>query len=229
MIKPLIVIPSSNERRNLEILYRDIRNISSSIPILIVDDASSDGTEGYILTLSKSDPNLFIICREKLLGIGNAHKTGIEWGISKGFLLIGTMDGDGLHLPKDMFKVLDAIVDNPVVVGDRFGELIDNRSLFRRFLTYSLRVLIRGILGIRFDASNGLRGYNFNLLEYDLILNVQADNYDFFIESAYNLVKNKIPVKEVPVTLQNRIFGESKMTLKQAIRTLNTILQITKR
>jgi len=135
----LIIIPTYNEIENIEKIIREIRNINSKIHVLVVDDNSPDGTAQKIKELQKSLENIFLIQRERKLGLGTAYVAGFRFALKNGYEYIFEMDADYSHDPKEIPNFLNAINEADLVIGSRYirGVNVVNWPLNRLILSYS--------------------------------------------------------------------------------------------
>ena len=122
-MKSIVILPTYQERKNSEIIYKKIRNYNPKIKILFIDDNSPDGTAKILSKLSKKDKNLRVIVRKRRLGIGSAHKFGIKFAVKKGFKKVVTMDADLTHDPKVISKML--------LLSDKY-DLIQTNRFFKK-------------------------------------------------------------------------------------------------
>ena len=167
---PLVIIPTLNERANLEKLLPSLLELvlpttstsagSRQVDILIVDDGSTDGTELFLADLKSTRVNL--LSRGRKLGIGSAIRDGLMWAYDHGYGEVVTMDGDGTHRPQSVIDLLDEQHKAAILIGTRYTDAEDKRSQGRIWLS-SIAQSLRGLLlNLRVDASNNLRRYRLN-------------------------------------------------------------------
>ena len=133
----IIIVPTLNEKENIQILFDKLFKTDLSFDLLFVDDNSSDGSQNLIKDLSKKNQNVYYIFRPKKMGIGSAHKEGISWAYKKNYKIIITMDADGTHDAKYIKPLIEKLKNFDVVVTSRFLEknLLEGWPLFRVWLT----------------------------------------------------------------------------------------------
>lgn len=222
MFKKILIIPTYNERFNVPIIYKKIRKYNKNLNILFVEDNSPDKTINVIRNIQKKDNKVSVLLRKKKSGIGSAHKTAISWAVKKNYNLCITMDADLTHNPKYIPKMIKLSNQYHLVQTNRF---LDKRSietwpLYRRILTRSRFILLRFLLGIKYDSSGAFRCYNFKKLDYRLLLFAKNNSYSFFWESIYILVREKSTIKEIKMAQKYRTIGTSKMEIKHWIHGL---------
>lgn len=219
--KLLIFFPTLNEANNVIPLITDLDRLYPNSDFLVVDDDSKDDT---VLNLDNLKlRNLEIIIRKNVFGIGGAHKHALEYALQKKYDILVTMDSDGTHRPVDVAKIINNIADFDIVVGSRFmsDSAILNWSKARMFLTKSGHHVTRYGLGIPYDCSSGMRGYNLARQSFIEILGTNGSGFDFFYQSLFNFYKkNPSRIGEVPITLLPRFSGDSKLTFKLAAKSI---------
>ena len=215
-MKSIVILPTYQERKNSEIIYKKIRNYNPKIKILFIDDNSPDGTAKILSKLSKKDKNLRVIVRKRRLGIGSAHKFGIKFAVKKGFKKVVTMDADLTHDPKVISKMLLLSDKYDLIQTNRFFKKnsIKDWSIFRKVMTTARFYLIKYLLGLEFDTSGAFRCYNFKKIDLKDLLFAKDKNYSFFWESIYVLNKKKYSIFELPIKLPKRLHGSSKMRFR---------------
>jgi len=211
-----IALPTVNELNNLKILIPKLKSLLNDVNILVIDDASSDGTQEYLSQLINSEPQIKVIYRPTRLGVGSAHLLAINYVIEKNYEFLITMDADLTHSPVDALQLYERVQNYDLVIGSRFlnKNSIIGWSKFRVFLTYGGHLLTKIFFMSNLDMSSGLRAYRVSEIPTrPLFLNLSTQ-YDFFFISSLiylNLNKN---IGQVRVELQKRKSGKSKMTLK---------------
>ena len=210
-----VLLPTLNEYENVSILYPQVRKAFPSADIIIVDDNSVDETRNYLVSMQKQDSQLHTILRPHRMGIGSAHLDGIKLSISMKSDLVLTMDADQTHRIEDAIAMVNAIGKSDLVIGSRYinSGSISGWSLPRLFLTHLGHLATSIFFGSKLDMSSGLRLYRIATIPIsDMEKNCPAD-YEYFFTSAILYLKLKLHVTEVPVLLNQRGFGKSKMTL----------------
>jgi dolichol-phosphate mannosyltransferase len=225
--KALIFIPTLNERENVTELHRQIRAVSQA-DILFVDDASPDGTGEILDQLAAADPGVRVVHRSGKLGIGSAHLCGIRYAYQSDYDWLVTMDCDFSHSPSDIPALLAAAVPCDAAVGSRYirrGSL-PGWSPFRRFLTLFAHVLTKTLLGLHADASGAFRVYNLRAIPVGVFDLVVSPSYSFFFESLFILSRNGYRIAEIPIVLPARTYGHSKLTFREAFRSLRFLIRL---
>ena len=212
----IIIVPTLNEKKNIEILFKKLTKINIAFDLLFIDDSSSDGSQEIIKDLAKKNQNINYIFRPKKMGIGSAHKDGIIWSYKKNYKTIITMDADGTHDPKYIKFLIEKLKNFEIVITNRFLEknLLEGWPLFRVFLTTLRHWTISTLLAIPYDSSGAFRCINCQKVAlFDLILS-KFDGYNYFWESIFILHKKKYYIGQIPVQLPYRQIGSSKMKIK---------------
>lgn len=215
MLKKILIIPTYNELRNVPIIYKKIRKYNHNLDILFIDDNSPDKTINEIKKIQKMDAKVKYILRKKKDGIGSAHKTGIKWVVKKNYKICITMDADLTHNPKFIPEMIKLSKRYHLVQTNRF---LDKKSLItwplhRRILTKLRFILLFLFLGIKCDSSGAFRCYNFNKLNYKLLLFAKNNSYSFFWETIYILTKENCKIKEISIMQKYRSIGSSKLKM----------------
>lgn len=220
--RTLVVLPTFNERPNLEGLVRAIR--SEDCDVLVVDDNSPDGTGELADRLAGNDPRVLVEHRAGKLGLGSAHTAGLRRGVELGYALLVTMDADGSHQPRHLGPLLAAARrSGGVAIGSRYvsGGSIDGWNARRKLLSHAANVYCRTLLGIRVhDCTSGYRCYPRPVIERVDLDRIVSDGYAFLIELLYRCLKAGVPVTEVPIRFQDRIAGRSKVSNAEIAKAL---------
>jgi dolichol-phosphate mannosyltransferase len=220
--RTLVILPTFNEKPNLEALVRAIR--SEGCDVLVVDDNSPDGTGELADRLAGSDPGVLVEHRAGKLGLGSAHIAGLRRGAKLGYALLVTMDADGSHQPRHLGPLLAAARrSGGVVIGSRYvsGGSIVGWNARRKLLSHSANVYCRTLLGIRVhDCTSGYRCYPRRVIERIDLDRIVSDGYAFLIELLYRCLKAGVPVTEVPIRFQDRLAGTSKVSTAEIAKAL---------
>jgi dolichol-phosphate mannosyltransferase len=221
----LVIIPTYNEKENIENIIRKVCSLTGDFHILIVDDGSPDGTAAIVKTLQKEYADrLHIAERSGKQGLGTAYIFGFKWALAKGYEYIFEMDADFSHNPDDLIRLYDACYKGAdVSVGSRYtkGGKIKNWPFDRIFISFGASVYVRMITWMPVkDCTAGFVCYKKEVLEKIPLDNVQFIGYAFQIEMKYRAWKLGYKIKEVPITFVDRKEGVSKMSkgiVKEAI------------
>jgi dolichol-phosphate mannosyltransferase len=214
----LVIIPTYNEIENVENIIRAVFGLKGDYHILIIDDASPDGTAKTVKKLEKEFPDrLFLIERAGKLGLGTAYITGFKWGLGKGYDYLFEMDADFSHDPNDLPRLLAACGKGGAdfAIGSRYadGVSVVNWPIGRIIMSYYASVYTRTVLGTKIkDSTAGFLCYSRKVLEGIDLDAVKMKGYGFQIEMKYTAVRKGFKVAEVPVIFVNRKAGTSKMS-----------------
>lgn len=223
-----VIVPTLNEKNNVSKLVYKIRKTKIRLDILFIDDDSIDGTQGEIKLLKKKFKNIKYIFRKKKSGIGSAHKDGIKFCYKNKYDLIATMDCDGTHDPRYFKELFEKSKLYDYVITSRFKKngLIKDWPIVRKIITYSRHLLIKIFLGMSLDASGAYRSFYRKKIKLKDLLSAKNDDYAYFWEITYNLLKKRYSIFEVPVKLEFRKLGKSKMKLRHIIYSLFYLIKI---
>jgi dolichol-phosphate mannosyltransferase len=232
-LKPagLIFIATYNEVENVESLIHQIEDMDLHFDLLFIDDNSPDGTGELLDCLSKTRTNLYIIHRPNKMGIGSAHFDGITWAYRHGYQIIVTMDCDFSHKPSYILDLLNNCDSADLVVGSRFliEKSLEEWNLIRKFLTRLGHRFTKIFLRMPYDSTGAFRLYRLDRISETLFGKVSSKGYSFFFESLFILNLNNYKIKEVPIKLPARTYGESKMTFEDAAKSFLALWRISLR
>jgi dolichol-phosphate mannosyltransferase len=216
--KPLIFIPTYNEKDNVTSMCEQLLALDLDADILFMDDGSPDGTGEILDALAAKHSNVSVVHRAGKQGIGTAHQQGIALAYKRGYKTLITMDCDFTHSPSDIARLLEKFEGADIVLGSRYlqKDSLPHWSLLRKFLTNVGHLLTKRLLKIEHDATGAFRVYNLERIPARLFEMVTSRGYSFFFESLFLLVKNRFEIVEVPIVLPARTYGSSKMSLKEA-------------
>jgi dolichol-phosphate mannosyltransferase len=219
-MKTVVVIPTYNEAENLPAITAELLALGmDGLEILIVDDASPDGTGQIADGLAQRYPDTFhVIHRQAKLGLGTAYVHGFTWALENGADLVIQMDADFSHSPTYIPKLLEMVQDYDVVVGSRYvggGQLDERWSVWRWFLSWwANSVWTRLILGVRTkDATAGFKCWRRTALEQIGLERIRSNGYVFQVEMTYVSEKVGLRIVETPIYFEDRRIGQSKMTV----------------
>lgn len=222
----LVVIPTYNERGNLERLIEEICGQPLGVDLLIVDDSSPDGTGALADALSRRFP-LTVIHRPGKLGIGSAHKTGLQYAMTHDYAYVITMDADGSHSPGYLQPMLAQGMAADLVIGSRYVPGGGFRlEWHRRVLTKTVHWLTRTLLGLPYDCTSGLRVYRVEALRPIELRRVSSNGHAFLIELLVALQQHGRRIGEYPMTIQPRREGHSKVSLAELIRAALSLMRL---
>ena len=220
MSDSLIIVPTYNEKENVEAIIRKVFSLSKEFHILIVEDNSPDGTADIVKRLMTEFPDrLFIEERKGKLGLGTAYIHGFKWALQRKYDYVFEMDADFSHNPDDLERLYNACREGAdVAVGSRYeGGLVRvvNWPMGRVLMSYYASVYVRLITGMQIrDATAGFMCYTRKVLEAITLDNVKFVGYAFQIEMKFTACKLGFKVAEVPIIFTDRTLGQSKMSKK---------------
>lgn len=217
MIDSLVIIPTYNEKENIEKMVRKVFSLPKEFHLLIIDDGSPDGTADIVKKLQKEfEGSLHMVQRTGKLGLGTAYIAGFKWGIEKGYEFIFEMDCDFSHNPDDLVRLHDACeAGADVAIGSRYckGGRVSNWPLGRIMMSYFASVYVRIVLWMDIkDTTAGFKCYRRKVLETIALDEIRFVGYAFQIEMKYRSLKRGFKLVEVPITFVDRIEGVSKMS-----------------
>jgi dolichol-phosphate mannosyltransferase len=213
----LVIIPTFNEKENVERMIRKVFSLSPVFHLLIVDDGSPDGTAHLVKRLIPEFPDrLFIEERKGKLGLGTAYIHGFKWALLRSYDYIFEMDCDFSHDPDDLIRLHQACVEGAdVAIGSRYvkGGRIQNWPISRILMSYFASVYVRTVLWINIsDTTAGFKCYKRKVLERINFDTIKFIGYAFQIEMKYIAYRLGFKIVEVPITFKDRAEGASKMS-----------------
>jgi dolichol-phosphate mannosyltransferase len=211
----VVIIPTYNERENLESIAARVRSSVPDADLLIVDDNSPDGTGELADKLVASDQQIHVLHRPGKAGLGAAYIAGFGWALDQGYGAMVEMDADGSHQPEDLPRLLAALEDADAVIGSRWvrGGTVRNWPKSREVLSRSANTYARLMLRVRIhDTTAGFRAYRAATLRAIGLDTVQSQGYCFQIDLTLRAIDAGLTVTEVPITFVDRTRGASKMS-----------------
>lgn len=217
MDKKLVIIPTYNEKENIEAIIRKVFSLEGDFHILVIDDGSPDGTASIVRNLQAEFPErLFMIERRGKLGLGTAYLTGFKWSLEHGYDYTTEMDADFSHNPDDLPALVEACSRNGgIAIGSRYcnGISVVNWPIGRIMMSYCASIYVKTVLGMKVhDCTAGFVCYKREVLEAIDLDDVRMKGYGFQIEMKYSAYKLGFPIEEVPIIFVNRKLGTSKMS-----------------
>lgn len=216
--RKVVIIPTYNEKENIEKMVRKVRSLEGDFHILVVDDGSPDGTGDIVKRLcDEFDQKVFLIERSGKLGLGTAYLTGFKWALENKYDYIFEMDADFSHNPDDLIRLYDACAEQgaDLSIGSRYcsGISVKDWPLGRIIISYGASFYVRSILWMKvYDATAGFVCYTRKVLETIDFDRIKMIGYGFQIEMKYNAWKLGFKIKEVPILFTDRKEGTSKMS-----------------
>jgi len=217
MSKALVIVPTYNEKENIERIVPEILDKDPSIDILIVDDNSPDGTGKIADKLSSENKRILVLHREKKSGLGTAYLAGFKYALENGYDYIFEMDADFSHDPSHLPQFLEAIKESDLVLGSRYvsGVNVINWPMSRLLLSYYANVYSRWVTGLPIkDATGGFKCFRRKVLEEISLDKVHSEGYSFQIEMSFRAWEKGFKIKEIPIVFWDRRAGTSKMSKK---------------
>lgn len=219
MSDSLVIIPTYNEKENIEKIIRKVFSLSYSFELLIIDDGSPDGTATIVKKLQLEFPNqLHLEERSGKLGLGTAYIHGFKWALERNFEYIFEMDADFSHNPEDLIRLREACVNGAdVAIGSRYikGVNVVNWPMGRVLMSYFASMYVRLITGINIqDATAGFKCYRRKVLETIPMDKIKFVGYAFQIEMKFTAIKYGFNVVEIPIIFTDRTEGTSKMSTR---------------
>ncbi|MCB9954170.1 MAG: polyprenol monophosphomannose synthase [Planctomycetaceae bacterium] len=218
--RTLVTLCTYNERENIELLLPEIWQHLPEAHVLVVDDNSPDGTGEYVASLQPTHPNLHLLQRAGKLGLGTATVAAFQYGIDNGFDLLANLDADFSHPPRFLPALVRGVESFDVAIGSRYvsGGKVDGWGLGRHFMSRSINLYARLMLGLSTkDNSGSFRCYRVNkLAEFDWSKS-RAKGYAFQEEILFRLKNVGCTFTEVPIHFEERRFGHTKISWKEAV------------
>lgn len=218
MDKKIVIIPTYNEKENIEKIIRAVFALEGEYHVIVIEDCSPDGTASIVKRLMEEFPQrLFIIERTGKLGLGTAYITGFKWAVDHGYDYIFEMDADFSHNPEDLPRLYEAcaVGGADLAIGSRYcnGISVINWPIGRVIMSYYASVYVRTILGMRvYDTTAGFKCYKRKVLETIDLDNIRMKGYGFQIEMKYSTYRLGFKIQEVPIIFVDRKEGTSKMS-----------------
>lgn len=222
-MRTLVVVPTYDEAENIVALLEAIRSTAPAVDVLVVDDASPDGTGKIAEETASRLGQIDVLHRGAKGGLGRAYRAGFAWGLSRDYDALVEMDADFSHDPSALPSLLDAAERYEVVIGSRYvpGGAIPNWKLTRLAISRFGNLYASVLLGLRVtDSTAGYRVYRKSALEKIDYSTVEAEGYAFQIEMTYRARIADASIKEVPITFVDRTQGTSKMSSAIVIEAL---------
>lgn len=215
----LVIIPTYNEKENIEAIITAVMNLPLEFHVLVIDDGSPDGTADIVKNLMATtfQGKLHIVERSGKLGLGTAYIAGFKWAIEHKYDYIFEMDADFSHNPNDLLKLYDACATQgaDVAIGSRYisGVNVVNWPMGRVLMSYYASMYVRIVTGMSVrDTTAGFVCYRREVLETIDLDKIQFKGYAFQIEMKFTAFKFGFKIKEVPIIFVNRVLGTSKMS-----------------
>ncbi len=228
-LRPAIVVPTYNEADNIRDLIHSILAVVPEAHIIVVDDASPDGTGAIVDEIARTDERVHVIHRPGKLGLGTAYVAGFEKAFELGADPICTMDADFSHHPRYLPDLIACTARVDVSIGSRYvpGGGTLNWGLQRRILSRGANFVARALLGLdAHDCTAGFRAYRQYVLQVVRPETIRADGYSYLVEMLYRCQRAGFRVGEVPIIFADRERGKSKISQREIFKAVGTVLRL---
>ena len=228
-MKAIVVIPTYNEIENVDALLEAVLAARFAPSILVIDDASPDGTGARLDEWTAREPRVSVIHRPGKMGLGTAYIAGFSQALREGYDAIVQMDADFSHSPADIPTLIDKIDEFDVAIGSRYvpGGRTHGWGLHRQLLSKGANAFARGMLGFKVkDCTAGFRCYRSEALRKIDFTKVLAEGYSFQVEMLFRILKNGGKVGETPILFEDRRHGRSKISRTEVFRAIGTVLRL---
>jgi glycosyltransferase involved in cell wall biosynthesis len=227
-MRVLVVLPTYNEAENVTWLLPRIRELEPAFDLLVVDDASPDGTAELVRRQMARDAQLHLIERERKAGLGTAYRAGFAWGLERAYDTLLQMDCDGSHDPRALAAFAARIEEHDLVIGSRYvpGGSVEQWQPFRRALSRWANRFARAVLGLPIrDLTGGFNAWRAEALERLGYSRVASRGYAFQIEMKYRACLAGLSWTEFPIVFVDRRQGRSKIPRSEVVTSLWRVLQ----
>jgi dolichol-phosphate mannosyltransferase len=217
-MRGLVIIPTYNERDNIQRLVPMVLSQDPRLEILIIDDASPDGTGELADQICAENPRVHVLHRAGKLGLGTAYIAGFRWGVERGYDWLFEMDADFSHDPAHLPQFIEALASHDLVLGSRYLEgrvTVINWPIARLLLSYYANVYARTVTGLPVaDSTSGYKAFRREVLEAIPLERMISEGYAFQIEMSFRAWRKNMRIAEIPIVFVDRTLGESKMSKK---------------
>jgi dolichol-phosphate mannosyltransferase len=214
-VEKLVIVPTYNERENIDTLLARLMALPLGLDVLVVDDHSPDGTAEIVRGWAQREPRVHLLERAGKLGLGSAYREGFRFALDHGAEYIFEMDADFSHDPGAIGNFLEAAASADLVLGSRYlngNATVVNWPLDRLILSYTANLYTRIITGLPVhDATGGFKCFRRRALESIRLDKVKSDGYSFQIEMSFKVWKKGFKIREIPIVFVDRTAGQSKM------------------
>lgn len=224
----LVIVPTYDEKENIKKLIPALKALNIDPDILVVDDNSPDGTGQCVEELQKQYEWVHLLKRSGKLGLGTAYKAGFDYGLKKDYDYLLTMDADFSHDPSVIPQLISGMKDYDVLVGSKYtkGGVLEG-PLHRRLLSRAANFITRSLLGLKTqDNTSGFRCYKREALQKVNYNTIRSSGYSFLVEMAFYCNKKGFKCGEVPITFKDRTEGTSKISQKEILKAIVTLVRL---
>ena len=216
--RALVIIPTYNERLNIQRIIESVLSQDPRLEVLVVDDGSPDGTGQLVDEMAGRNGRVHGLHRPRKMGLGTAYLAGFRWALERDYAFVFEMDADFSHDPNHLPQFLAAVQNADLVLGSRYrhGKVtVVNWPIARLLLSYSANLYARAVTGMPlFDATGGFKCFRRTVLEAIDLNAVRSNGYAFQIEMSFRAWKKGFRIVEIPIVFVDRTEGESKMSKK---------------
>jgi dolichol-phosphate mannosyltransferase len=211
----IVILPTYNERENIEPMLERLLALPYELHVLVVDDGSPDGTAAFVEGRMAREPRVHLLKRPGKMGLGSAYRDGFRYALDRGAEYIFEMDADFSHDPAAIGEFLRNAEDVDLVLGSRYlhGVTVVNWPMSRILLSYYANAYTRLVTGLPVrDATGGFKCFRRRALEAVRLDRVRSDGYAFQIEMTFKVWKKGLRIREIPIVFTDRMHGQSKMS-----------------
>jgi len=227
--RAIVIVPTYNEKENIQQLIKEILTQKSWLEVLVVDDNSPDGTGRIVDELSSIEPRVHVIHHPGKLGLGTAYIAGFKHALRDGFEYILTMDGDFSHDPKYLPRLVELMKNADVAIGSRYVPEggTKNWGWYRKLLSKGANAVARAILGMKaHDCTAGFRCYKNTVLQNLDLDGIFSTGYSFLVETLYRCQERNFSISELPIIFVDRRFGYTKISKKEIFKGIYTVFRL---
>ena len=227
--KVLVVVPTYNEKENIEAFTAAVQTHLPGAHILVVDDNSPDGTGVIADRLAETNERIHVLHRKQKEGLGKAYVEGFQWALDRDYDFIIQTDADFSHDPKDLPRLLEAAQEVDLVIGSRYkgGCRVLNWPLPRLMLSYGAGIYVRLFTRMPvMDPTGGFKCFRREVLANIELSRIAAEGYGFQIEVTHSAWRRGFSIKEIPMVFADRVAGTSKMSLAIAKEAIFLVLKL---
>ena len=230
MARQLVCIPTYNKADNILALVEQIHQAAPELDVLVIDDASPDGTGDLVRDRMLKDAHLEVMPRPGKLGLGTAYMSGFAFGLQHGYATVTTMDADFSHPPGRIPALLQAVEQGAqLAIGSRYvpGGAIKGWPINRRILSATANTVARSMLRLRtHDCTGGFRCYSLRAVQYLVTRPLRSSGYSALVELLTRCERAKMAIVEVPITFMERALGQSKISQREIFRAMATVIRL---
>jgi dolichol-phosphate mannosyltransferase len=228
-MKTLVLVPTYNERDNVVPLLTEILNLPVFLEVLVIDDGSPDGTAALVTEHFEANERVHLLKRSGKMGLGTAYAAGFHYALEKGYDAAVTMDADFSHNPAHIPELIAASNKADLVIGSRYvpGGKTVNWGRFRILISRIANLMAHTVLSLQpSDCTSGFRLYHCKTLREVDFEGVVAEGYSYLVEILYRVESNHMRIAEIPITFIERRAGKSKISRKEILKAIQTILRL---